>query len=542
VSIFFSPLYCILVEDLMNNRSASEGVVSGACASARPWITTGTGLTVAILSLVKLTVHIYADRNYGYFGDELYYLDCARHLAWGYVDQPPLIALVAWIVRAVLGDSVSAIRLVPALCGAALVLMTGLMTRELGGGRKAQVLSALCILLAPGILGIDHILSMNCFEPLFWLGCAGLLIRMVRTGDARLWLWFNVLAGVGLENKYSMGIFGFGLIAGMLLTRQRRLLGSRWFWIGGTIAFLFFLPNLLWNIHYHFPFLELQQNIRRSGRNVALTPLLFFSQETEAMQYLSLPVWLGGLWFFFFRREGSPFRFLGWAWLITALVIVTVNPRIYYLFPAFPILFAGGAVLWESWLDRPRLRWLWWTWGTAMILVGAALAPLPLPLLSPETYIRYTTAAHLQQPKIENHELGPLPQLFADQFGWPEMAAAVAQVFNSLPADVRPRTAIFAQNYGQAGAIDLFGPRLGLPQAISGHQSYFLWGARRYTGESMIVIGDRRSKLESLFTSVEWRAHVGHPYSMPSEHVDIYYCRGLKQPLSVLWPKIKNWD
>ncbi|HEY6488890.1 MAG: glycosyltransferase family 39 protein [Terracidiphilus sp.] len=525
----------------MKKLSQDLAIAPARGASARPWLL-GTGLGVTLIALVKLAVHLYAGRNYGYFVDELYYLDCARHLDWGYVDQPPLIGVMTWLVRATVGDSLSAIRLLPALCGAMMVLLTGLLARELGGGRFAQGLAALCVLLAPGLLGIDHFLSMNCTEPLFWMGCAWLILRMINTGNMRLWLWFGVVAGIGLENKYSMGIFGVGLVGGLLLTRQRRLMASKWFWIGGAIAFLIFLPNLMWNIHYHFPFLELQRNIRESGRNVALSPLRFFGEEIEAMQHLSLPIWLGGLWFFFIRREGRTFCFLGWAWMITALVIVFENPRIYYLFPAFPVLFAGGAVLWERWLDRPRLAWLRWGLGGAMILMGIALAPIAIPLLPPETYIRYSTALHLKQPTIENHDLGPLPQLFADQFGWPEMAAEVARVYNSLPADVRPRTAIFGQSYGQAGAVDLFGPRLGLPRAISGHQSYFLWGPRGYTGESMIVLGDSRANLESLFTSVEWKAHVDHPYSMPYNHIDIYYCRGLKQPLAEFWPKVKNWN
>ena len=172
---------------------------------------------------VELALHLYADRKYGYFVDELYYLDCARHLAWGYVDQPPLIAAWRGWSATVLGDSLSAIRFLPALSAAANVL-TGLLARELGGRRLAQGLAALCILLAPGFLALDHFLSMNTFEPLFWMGCAYLLIRMVRTGNPKLWLWFGVVAGWAFENKYSMAIFGFGLLVGLLLTEQRRLL------------------------------------------------------------------------------------------------------------------------------------------------------------------------------------------------------------------------------------------------------------------------------------------------------------------------------
>jgi hypothetical protein len=205
------------------------------------------------------------------------------------------------------------------------------------------------------------------------------------------------------------------------------------------------------------------------------------------------------------------------------------------------MLFAAGGVQCEAWLARPRLAWIKPVYVVLMVLMGALLAPTMLPLLPPETYIRYVAATHLQPPPVENNKLGPLPQLFADQFGWEDMAAAVARVYDGLPADIRPRTAIFAQNYGQAGAIDLFGPRYGLPPAISGHQNYFLWGPRGATGESMIVMAGNRQDLESKFVSVRVMAHVGHPYAMPYEHIYIFYCQGLKGPLEGAWPKVKNW-
>ncbi len=510
--------------------------------NVKPRLPLSTGAILLAIAVCKLAVHLYAGRHYGYFVDELYYLACSRHLDWGYVDQPPLIAVVTWLVRVVLGESLAAIRLLPALAGVAEVLFTALIARELGGKRFAQALAAMATLVAPGILGADGILTMNAFEPLFWMGCAYLLIRMIKTENTKLWIWFGVLAGFGVENKYSMLIFGAGLVLGLVLGPGRRLLMSRWLWIGGAIAFLIFLPNLIWNIQHHFPFLELQANIRASGRDVPLGPIAFFRQEILLMHPLTLPIWLAGVWFYFFTEAGKRFRAIGWAWIFTAAVIVTLSPRVYYLFPAFPVLFAGGGVLWEQLLARPRLAWLRVTYPAAMLLAGAVLAPLAIPLLPPETYIRYTKAIGLQQPAIETHELGPLPQIFADQFGWEEMAAAVARVYNSLPPEVRARTAIFAQNYGQAGAIDLFGPKYGLPPAISGHQSYFLWGPRGYTGESMIVMDDRQKTLERLFTRVQKAASVYHPYSMPYEHFDVYYCQGMHPPLAELWPQLKRWD
>jgi len=507
-----------------------------------PWLF-GAGLVVTLAAAIKLVLHLYAGRHYGYFVDELYYLACADHLAWGYVDQPPLIAAIAKTVRVLLGDSLPAIHLLPALAGTAKVVLTGLIARELGGGRFAQGLSALCVLLAPGFLAIDNWLSMNPFEPLFWMGCAYVLIRMIRTGDPKLWLGFGLLAGIGLENKHSMLIFGFGLVAGLLLTPERRLLRGRWIWMGGALAFLIFLPNLLWNIQHHFPFLELQENIRQSNRNVHLSLAGFWGEEALSMLPLSVPIWLAGLWYFFFHREGKPFRALGWAWLIAAVLILALNPRVYYLFPAFPLLLASGSVMWERWSAQWRPRWIKPAYIALMVLMGAAIAPTVVPVLPAETYIRYAAATHIQQPRIETHKLGPLPQLFADQFGWEEMAAIVARAYNALPPDVRAKTAVFGQNYGQAGAIDLFGGRYGLPKAISGHQSYWLWGPHGYTGESMIVMDDRREVLERMYAVVEKIGRAEHPYAMPYEHFDIFYCRDPKQPLTLtdVWPKLKNW-
>ena len=297
----------------------------------------GATTIVLLIAACKLVVHLYAGHRYGYLGDELYYLACSRHLAWGYVDQPPLIAMIAWVVRHTLGQSLLAIRFLPALAGAVEVVLTALIARELGGRRFAQVLAAITTLTAPGILAQNSTFTMNAFEPLFWMTCAYLVIRIIKTGNERLWIWFGVVAGIGLENKYSMMIFGAGIVLGLLLTNQRKLLANRWLWIGGVVAFMIFAPNLWWNVRHHFPFLELQANIRRSGRNVPLGFFSFFGQEIGSMNPLTAPLWLAGLWFFLFAEQGKRFRALGWAWVFTAGVIVTMSPRVYYLFPAFPL-------------------------------------------------------------------------------------------------------------------------------------------------------------------------------------------------------------
>ena len=259
------------------------------------------------IAAAKFGLHLYSGRHYGYFVDELYYIACSDHLDWGYVDQPPLIALLTKFVRLVLGDSLPAIRLLPALAGVGTVLLTGLLARELGGGRFAQGMAALATLVAPGFLATDNLLSMNAFEPLFWGGPAYMLIRIIKTGDQKLWLWFGLVAGVGLQNKHSMLIFGFGIVAGLLLTPERRFFRTPWIWIGAAFALMVFLPNLLWNIHHHFPFLGLQENIRRAGRNVPLPPSTFFMQLRLTMLPLTLPIGLAGLWHCLFSEKESHF-------------------------------------------------------------------------------------------------------------------------------------------------------------------------------------------------------------------------------------------
>ena len=254
------------------------------------------------------------------------------------------------------------------------------------------------------------------------------------------------------------------------------------------------------------------------------------------MHPFTLPIWIGGLWYFF-QAAGKPFRALGWAWIFAAGAIVTVSPRVYYLYPAFPILFAAGGVFWEA-----QAHWRRYVWPIALAASAIFIAPFAIPVLPPETYIRYSQALHFSQPAIETHKLGPLPQFFADRFGWEEMTTTVAGVYNNLPAEVRGKTAIFGQNYGEAAAIDMFGPKFGLPAAISGHQNYFLWGPRGYTGESVIVMHGEQKDLESKFAAVQKVARVEHPYSMPSEHFDVFYCWGLKRPLNEVWGSVKNWN
>jgi len=529
----------VLVETLPTSRGAEEPT-----AAAALWERLCSGpAIVSYIALVKLGIHLYAARFYGYFGDELYFLACSRHLAWGYVDQPPLIALLLRVERELFGDSLQSIRLLAALAGAGTVLLAGCIARELGGRRFAQGLAALAVLVAGVSLAMNHYISMNAFEPLTWMGCALVLIRIIKTENQKLWLWFGLIAGVALENKYGIVFFATGVVAGLLLTRHRSVFLKPWIWLGGLTAFLLFLPNLLWNIQHHFPFFELLANIRHNGRNVPLTHLQFLGQVAMHMNPASVPLVLAGLWFYFAHPRGKQFRVLGWAALVLlAVIMFSANGRPYYVAPVYPMLFAAGAVAMEAWFSRRGLPRLKPAYIFLPLLTGAIGAPMAIPVLSPETYLRYSESLHFAPPPVETNELGPMPQFYAEMFGWEEMTVEVARVYHSLSADVRPKTAILGAYYGHAAAIDLFGPKYGLPPAISPHQSYYFWGPRDYTGESVIVVGMRGQELERYFDSVEKVGHVGHPYAMPDEHFPIYYCRRPKIPLEQMWPKLKSWN
>ena len=503
----------------------------------------GPQAIVATLAGLKVLIHMLAAAKYGLFTDELYFLACGEHLAWGYVDMPPLTAVQASLARTLLGDSPYALHFPPALAGGALVLMTGAMAGQLGGGRYARALAALAAAVAPGFLAFHSYLSMNSIDLVIVTGLAMILIRIVQTADARLWLGFGAVAGVGLLNKHTVLLFGFAYIVSLFFTRARRLMVNRWFIAGGAVAFLIFLPNLVWMWQHNFPHLEQLANIRSNKRNVNLSALGFIGQQALMAGPVLLPLWLAGLWHFI-AGEGRALRALGLAYLLALVVLIAADGRVYYLLPAYPILFAGGAIAMERGLVGRWLRSVKPAYAIVIVIGGVLLAPLAMPLLEPETYIKYTRAFGISPPRIENRVTSALPQLFADRFGWPEMARAVADAYHSIPEHERERTAIFGQDYGQAGAIDFYGPELGLPKAISGHLTYWYWGPREYTGEVMLVMGDRREVLERKFESVEKVGEVGHPYAMASQHWELFLCRGPKgwKNLQEIWPQLKNWN
>lgn len=530
---------------LRSKRTLIEGDPSRTPAILWPFVVTA------------LLIHLLTNGRYGYFRDELYFIACAKHLDWGYVDMAPLSALLLRIELTLFGDSLFALRLFPALAGALTVTLTGAITRELGGRGWAVSLACAASLSALVYLGIGNFYSLNVFEPLFWMSCAYLLVRIINVAQvsnwqsgpesklktcATLWLLVGLAAGLGLENKHSFAFFAAGLVVALLLTPERRHLAQRWIWLGGLIAFAIALPNILWQIRHGWPTLELLRNVARSDKNVVLGPMQFIAQQILIMNPATAPLWLGGLVWLLAARDGRPYRSLGIAYLVTLAEFIVMHGKHYYLAPVYPMLFAAGSVAVER-LFAVRFQWAKPALVAVMIGVGALLAPTILPILPPERLLAYMRAIHFQPPRTETSHTAALPQLFADQFGWEELVRSVARAYATLSPNDQKRVGIFCQNYGQAGAIDLFGPRYGLPSALSGHQNYYLWGPRDCSGQVMLVLDSTHGDEAEQFRTVEDLGVVDSSrWAMPWEQRQhIYLCRDLKGTLPDLWPKLKEW-
>ena len=502
-------------------------------------------LPVMGIALASFVFHMIFNNRYGYFRDEFDYIICGRHLAWGYVDQPPLVPLLSRMFLAVFGESLRAVRLMPVLAMSSTIVLSGMIARELGGKRFAVVLTALAVFIAPIYLSNGSLLTSNCLEPLLWMGCVYFAILAAKRNQPRYWLWFGVVAGIGMQEKYSIAVLGFGIVVGLLLTGQRRFLLNKWMWLGGAAAFLIFLPNLLWNVAYHWPFVELMRNIKAAGRDVALSPGQYFSQQILLIYPGSALFWITGVIALLAARRFKPYRFLGWAYLVSFAVFIILKGKSYYLAPIYPVYLAAGCVVIDDAIDRIRQGWLKPLLVVLSVAGGAVFAPLVVPILPIEQFIPYMQRLPINTPRAEHsHMRAVLPQHYADQFGWDEIVAEVVVAWNQIPLEERRNKdcGIFAQDYGQAGAIDFLGPKYGLPPALSGHQSWWLWGPRGYSGNCLIVLDDSRESLEKLFEHVDFvGASRDNPYALERQ-IPVFICRGAKfGTLAQAWPSLKKW-
>jgi hypothetical protein len=498
---------------------------------------------VLSLAAAKLLLHLLTANRYGVFRDEMYGLACAQHLAWGYTSHPPGGIVIAWIARFLFGDSLFGLRFFPALAGAALVVLTGKMVREMGGRTFAQGLAALAVCVAPIYLIFDHWLMMNAFEPLIWLGCAYCVLRVITTGDGWYWLGFGALAGIGLETKYSILFLIVGILIGLALTPQRQRLSDWRLWAGLLIGGVIALPNFLWQLRHGFPFLEHLHQVAASQRDVIRTPMAFVIDQMVMMEPATALLWIGGTVWLLIGPQRDRFGVFGWTFLSVLGAFIVLKGKNYYVSPVYPIVFAAGAIAAEQITEQRRRRWMRTAYVGLVAVSGIVLAPLTVPILSPTTLVRYEQRLGLGSPVVfEHQENGPLPQYFADEFGWENMVRETARVYHTLSPEEQKRTAIFANDWGDAAAIDFFGPKYGLPRAISNRDSYWDWGPRGYDGSIVIILKSDGTGDRQHFASVETVGHVEDPYSRRDEWFEINVCRGLQFNLQEAWPKMREFE
>jgi hypothetical protein len=492
-------------------------------------------------ALTLYTQHI----GYSYFRDEFYYIACGRHLAWGFVDHGPIVAVQARLGELFFGDSLFGIRVLSAVAGALTVFLAGLCAWAMEGRRSAQALAMFAVLITPQYIGVDGFLSMNSWEPVFWTLCALSILMLLRGAAPALW-WtvFGVSAGLGLLNKPSMTFFLVAIGLGLLCTSSRRVLWSRWTIVGIVVMFAIALPNVLWQVHNHWPTLEFLRNGREEGKNTILNPLQFFLQQVLTLHPLNAFIWITGVVSLLRAKSIARGRWLGLTYVFFYVIMNAMHAKDYYLEGIYPAIFAAGAIAWERRYALSRRvfagRIVAFPILQSVLLVTAILIlPLASPVLRPDAWVRYTEAMHLHHSESETSETGPLPQFFADRFGWQQQFDLVTQAFHSLTPDEQRRVCIFGSNYGEAGAIDFFNgtEHLGLPPALSGQNSYWSWGTHGCdTNVVIAVINDKQPQLEAKFARVELVGQIDSPYAMPFErHRHIWILRDRKPTSPFDW-------
>ena len=435
--------------------------------------------------------------------------------------------------------SLTMFRLIPALAHAGTVALTAETARKLGGGIWAQLLAGTAALLCPLLLAFGTIFATDSLQPIAWSFCTYALIGIIRDDDERWWLPMGLVIGLAFLVKYSIAIWIVALMLGVLLTPARRHLARPSPYIAGAAATLIVLPNLIWQWTHGWPFLEFASAVVES-KNVVYAPWTFILVQIRDLSPVTAPIWLAGLAAFAFWRRFADLRAIAIAYLLLLVAMIALHAKSYYPSGAYPVLFAGGAVALEAWLASQHLRA---ALLAAVVLLGVPLLPFVVPLLPVERVAAYQRVLGLTQEANEKGlAVGRLSQLYADMFGWRELAALVGRAYQTLSPEERADAVFFANNYGEAAAIDIFGKPWGLPPAISGHNNYHLWGPRGHTGAVVIHLGGRREELLKVYASVEAMGRTDDPWALPFETGQtIWICRGRFTSLDDDWSKLKRY-
>jgi hypothetical protein len=490
------------------------------------------------IAATLLLVQLALAGRYDIFRNELYYIVCGRHPAFGYADQPPLVPLIAAATQ-LAGIHAWTLRLPAALAGAALVPLTASFARLLGGTTRSAILAALATAIAPALLALTQIMTTSTFEPLAWTLCAYFIARAAIANDPRALIWAGVTTGIACQAKYGLPIWLAGLLIGLLATRARHILATRACAIGLALAALIAAPSLIWQTLNGWPFIAVMLHHTVGGENYTGTPIRFEIGQALAVNILMAPLWITGLIAPFARARLAPARFLAIAYIVAAIIDIAARGKSYYLYPAYPTLFAVGAA---ACAQLPR--WLTGTWAALATAQTAFVAPVVLPILDPPALAAYLDRFHLHPRPSEAAAVGaPLTQVFSDELGWRALEKSVAGIYRALPPEDQRRAAIIASNYGEAAAIDVYGAADNLPPALSGQDQYYFWGPRGYDGSLIIHIGGDPERWRPNCASLDIVGTFGAPLVMPYENNrPIFICRGVRVKLPLAWSHFKRFQ
>ncbi len=487
-----------------------------------PW--TSDNALLVYLALGSVVVHLILGNRYGWNRDELATLEDARHLAWGFPAYPPVTPFFGRISLELFGTSLRGFRFFANIAQAITVVLAGLMARDMGGRRGAQLVAAVAAL--PFVLGGGYQMMYVAFDALAWVLTAYFVVRLLKSEDPRWWVGIGAAIGFGMMCKYTMGFFALSIVAGVMLTDARLYLRSKWLWIGVALSVLIWLPNVIWQAQHHFVSLDFLSHIH--ARDVRQGRTAHFLPEQLMMTGLRLPLALAGLWFCFVAATGKRFRMVGWMYVVTLALFTVAKGRWYYMGPSYPMLYAAGAVWGEQWLaTMSRGRAMTVRWGAWAVLIFE---------------VAFTTAFWLPVPplnsrwwRINNSLTGD----FREQLGWHELVAEVARIRDTLTPEERAHLAIIGTNYGEAGAINLYGPEYGLPRAISGVNSFWYYGYGDPPPQTVIILGLGRKYMDESFSSCRLAGHTPNPYGVKNEetedHPDIWVCGPPKEGWPAFW-------
>ncbi len=472
---------------------------------------------ILAMALVKLVIQLALPSHaYDLQRDEYLYLSEGGHLGWGYLEVPPTMAVLGALCKW-LGSSLLVIRLVPGLIGAGTLYLTGKITIELGGGRFAQLLATLAFLFS-AYLRVDMLFQPNALEVFYFTWACYYLIRYIHRPNYRYLIYIGVITGLGLMNKYSMGLFLAGAIAGMLLTPNRRLLRNPFAYLSLGMALLIFLPNLLWQWTHHLPVLHHMEQLART-QLVYVSPASFIFGQVM-MLLPAVAVWIAGLWFYLMTGRGKPYRWLGWIYVTVILLLLILHGKVYYSLGAYPMLLAAGAVYLAQLTNSGWPKWVWRPILLLFILgIGIRILPLLIPVYPPRVMAAYCRQFSFSGvTRWEDNTLHPLPQDYADMLGWKQIGMRTAEVFSGLDSSTRSRTIIYGDNYGLSGAADYYGRNSGLPEAQGKGASFLLWTPMDQHVENILLLTDDSSDatkpfLQKNFREIRVMGRISDPYS-----------------------------